>query len=196
MQSNTDIDFWKFKKMKIPEPMEYIPKFSIKDPNAKELSYEHLPGHLHFMNYSDVLSFESCWQMYFGVIYYKYIPKPLFDAFSDSMENTIIEQGTRRITLYPDVHKYGTPENIAKQWAFRRQLGIDSIAHELTKSDNRIEPTDLPVLITKLNCEIGTTRVTRFLDKMENLVPQSKSVKTEITEYGDTGLEPLMKKII
>lgn len=163
---------------------------------AKEfISIESLPGHYHLMNYSDMLWFGSCWQMYFSPIYYKYIPKPLFDDFDDCFENVILENGLRRILLHENIEDYDLPKNRAKQWAFRRALGIDSIAHELIKQGNRIEPENLPVLITKQNCKVGQTRVTRFLNANNQLISSDKAVKKEIKEYLEDGITVVFEKM-
>ena len=192
-----DIDRWKDRNIPIPQPMVYIPEFSFTDPDYKILSLEHIPSHSHYMgdDKGDRLTFEACWQMYFGEIYYKYIPKPLFDAFTDCEENVILEYGIRKITLYRDPDDFGKTNATARQWAFRRQLGIDSIGHELTYNTNRIEPTDLPVLITKKNCLKGTTRVTRFLDANNRLIASPMAVKKEIKEYLDDGITVVLEDI-
>ena len=191
------INYWKRKNIPIPEPMVYIPEFSFTDPNYKVLSLEHIPSHAHRMTgkKSDQLIFEAAWQMYFGEIYYKYIPKPLFDDFDDCEENVILEHGIRRITLYKDPKDFGTPHATARQWSFRRRLGIDSIGHELTYNLNRVEPADLPVLITKKDCLKGSTRVTRFLDRAGKLVPPPQAVQTEIKEYLDDGVTVVFEEI-
>lgn len=158
------------------------------------ISIESLPGHQHLMNYNDMLWFGSSWQMYFSTLYYKYIPKPLFDDFKDCYENIIFENGLRKITLHKNVMDYDLPENRQRQWSFRQQLGIDSIAHELTRSSNRIEPLNLPVIITKQNCEKGQTRVTRFLDDDDKLVSSNRAVKKEIKEYLNDGITIVFEK--
>lgn len=190
-----DYDYWVYWKMPIPEPMIYIPVFDFNNPNKKELSIEHIPCHAHYMRLDEELIFEAAWQMYFGEVYYKYIPKPLFDDFSDCFENIILENGIRRITLYKDLNAFKKPENIDKFWSFRRKLGIDSIAHELTRGKNRIEPENLPVLITKQNCEKGQTRVTRFLNKQNKLISANLASKKEIKEYLDDGITVVFEKI-
>lgn len=193
-----NMNYWEYKDIPIPQPMVYIPEFSFTDPNYKILSLEHIPSHAHYMGQDegDKLIFEACWQMYFGDIYYKYIPKPLFDTFTDCEENVILEHGIRRITLYKDPEDFGKPNATARQWAFRRQLGIDSIGHELTYNKNRIEPENLPVLITKKNCIKGQTKVTRFLDKNYQLINSDKATYKEIKEYLDDGITVVFEEIV
>jgi hypothetical protein len=152
---------------------------------AKEfISIESLPGHSHQMNYDENLWFGSCWQMYFSTVYYKYIPKFLFDNFQDCFEHKVFENGLRKITLFETPEDYDLPENRAKQWAFRRALGIDSIAHELTRQSNRIEPENLPVVISKQKCTKGTTRV-----------ELKRVIEVEIKEFLDDGVTLVFEEI-
>lgn len=195
LQNEEDVEYFKQKNGYIPPYVQILP-----NPNYVEgapgmdiipkefISIESLPGHFHQMGYGEKLWFGSCWQMYFSPIYYKYIPKPLWDDFTDCYEHKVFENGLRRITLFENIEDFDSPESRALQWAFRRQLGIDSIAHELTKSNNRVEPENLPVIISKQNCEVGQTRVTRFLDEQNYLTSSRLASKKEIKEYLDDGI--------
>ncbi|MDR2887615.1 MAG: hypothetical protein LBV26_06415 [Bacteroidales bacterium] len=54
---------------------------------------------------------------------------------------------------------------------------------------------DLPVVITKNNCSLGTTKVTRFLDANNQLVEKaSLAKKKEIKEYLDDGITVVYEK--
>jgi hypothetical protein len=191
LQNEEDVEYFKQKKEHIPQYVEIIPnpKYLEGAPGmdmiAKEfISIESLPGHSHQMNYDEKLWFGSCWQMYFSPTYYKYIPKFLFDNFQDCFENKVFASGLRRITLFENPEDFELPENRAKQWAFRRALGIDSIAHELTKQSNRIEPENLPVVITKKNCTKGTTRL-----------ELKRAIEVEIKEFLDDGVTLVFEEI-
>lgn len=196
-QKNTNPIHWEVNNLKIPDDVELYP-----DPGdwRKEglmlINEETLEGHEHIQKTDDKLWFGSCWQMYFSELYYKYIPKELFDSFADCEENIILENGIRRITLYGDPSQFELPENRARQWAFRRQLGIDSIAHELMPSRRRKEPTELPVLITIKKAEHGAIRVTRFLDTNKKLVVPSKAVFKEIIEFDESGLNRVFEEMM
>lgn len=195
LQNIDTLDSWRRKKRALPREIMIIPNPIYTNEREKEIiSIESLAGHYHIMNYDDMLWFGSSWQMYFSTLYYKYIPKPLFDDFKDCHENIIFENGLRKITLHKNVMDYDLPENRQRQWSFRQQLGIDSIAHELTRSSNRIEPLNLPVIITKQNCEKGQTRVTRFLDDDDKLVSSNRAVKKEIKEYLNDGITIVFEK--
>lgn len=196
LQNTDKLGAWRRKKRLLPDYVNVLPNPIYTNEMEKEIvSIESLPGHSHQMGYDDKLWFGSCWQMYISPVYYKYIPKPLFDDFEDCYEHVVFENGLRKITLYESIEDYDLPENRARQWAFRKQLGIDSIAHELTKANNRIEPLNLPVLITKQNCKVGQTRVTRFLDDNNKLVSSDNAIKKEIKEYLDDGITIVHEEI-
>lgn len=195
LQNLETSDSWRRKKRTLPADVLLIPNPIYTNEREKEIiSIESLPGHTHLMDYKDMLWFGSCWQMYFSPVYYNYIPKPLFDDFKDCYENKVFENGLRRITLHEKLMDFDLPENRKRQWAFRRQLGIDSIAHELTKANNRIEPLHLPVLITKQNCKAGETKVTRFLDGNDQLISSDKAQKKEIKEYLNDGVTVVLEE--
>lgn len=162
---------------------------------TKDLSIyeESKPGHSHN---SPTYNFGSGWQMYYNTEeYYKVIPKPLWDAFTDCEENVVLENGLRKIILYKDQADFQNLKNRARQWAFRRQLGIDSIAHEICGGQDK-EPLELPVVITKKNCIKGSTKVTRYLDANNNLVNPSKAVTKEIKEYLEDGITVVFEEIV
>jgi len=191
LQNNDEVKYWKLFGVIIPSYVEIIrnPNYVEEAPGMdmveKEfISIESLPGHVHQMSYAEKLWFGSCWQMYFSPEYYKYIPKFLFDEFQDCCENKVFDNGLRKITLFNNPAEYDLPENRAKQWAFRRAVGIDSIAHELTKQANRIEPKNLPVIITKKNCVKGETKVTLY-----------KENKMIIREFLDDGITMVFEEI-
>mgnify|MGYP007037464274 CR=1 FL=1 len=192
LQNSDNLDSWKRFDRQIPYNVVYILsdfyKYTI-TPSDKIISIESLPGHFHYMKIDNKLWFGSCWQMYYAPIYYKYIPKPLWDDFNDCFEHTVFENGLRKIVLFENPEDFDLDENRAKQWSFRRRLGIDSIAHELTKSSIRVEPDYLPVLITKLDCKIGQTKVTRFLTKDHQLAMTEDLVEfMEVKEYLEDGI--------
>ena len=192
-QDSREVKMWNYLGLDVPDYVKLIPAFSFDDPKHKEIDVESLPGHIHSLNTDDRLRFGASWQMYFSDTYYKYIPKKLFDDFKDCEENIILENGLRRITLYKDPNDFLNPENRKRQWAFRKQLGIDTIAHELIDV-SEIDP-GLPVVVTQKNCEKGKTRVIRFLDKKDNLVPPANAVKKEITEYLEDGITLVLERV-
>jgi hypothetical protein len=195
LQNSENPRSWLRKGLVIPNYVIVIPNPQSTSERDKEIiSIESLPGHIHHMNYGDMLNFGSCWQMYFSPIYYKYIPKPLWDDYTECIENKVFENGLRRIILFENIEDSDLPESRELQLTFRRQLGIDSIAHELTKSNNRIEPENLPVFITKQNCKKGQTKIIRYLDKNNNLIASNLAVKKEIKEYLEDGIKLVLEK--
>lgn len=187
LQNTDEVKYYSVYDKEIPPYVEIIP-----NPNYVEgapgmdmiekeyINLESLPGHSHTMQLGEQLWFGSSWQMYFSPVYYKYIPKFLFDEFTDCYENKVFENGLRRITLFENPEDYDLPENRARQWAFRRALGIDSIAHEVCTRLTRqqFEPKDLPVKITKKNCVKGTTRV--------EIIKENKIIIKEFLDDGIT----------
>lgn len=184
LQNTEEIKRWIWSNVTVPHYAQILPTPNYKegapgmDMISKEfISIESLPGHYHIMSYDEKLWFGSCWQMFFSPVYYKYIPQFLFDNFQDCFEHKIYENGLRKIILFENPEDFDLPKNRVKQWEFRRALGIDSIAHELTKANNRIEPKNLPVLITKKDCFKCNTRV--------DIYNQSK---VQIKEFLDDGI--------
>jgi hypothetical protein len=105
-QNASKIQTWKHLELSVPDYARLVPAFSFDDPKYKEIDKESLPGHIHGMVYADKLLFGAFWKMYFSEIYYKYIPKKIFDDFKDCEENIVLANGLRRITLYKDPNDF------------------------------------------------------------------------------------------
>jgi hypothetical protein len=133
--------------------------------------------------------------MYFSEIYYKYIPKSLFDAFTDCFENIILDSGVRKITLYENPDEYDLPENRKRQFTFRAHLGIDTIGHELTMPVDLYIDDNLPVYITKKNIAEGQTKVIRYLDATKNLVIKKKASFKETKIYLEDGVTVVFEQL-
>ncbi len=189
------VNVWKRKLKGIPNSIRLIenPRSVGGERDKFLIELESVPTHQHQMKTDEKLWFGACWQMYFSEIYYKYIPKNLWDSHLNCFENIILENGVRKITLYKNPYDYNLDKNRAMQWEFRRLLGIDSIAHELCLG-NRSEPANLPVKITKKNCKKGETRVIRYIDSIGNLVSMDKAMKMEIKEYLNDGITIVLEK--
>ncbi|WP_109299173.1 hypothetical protein [Aquimarina sp. AU474] len=131
---------WKRKLKEIPTYVQKVnnPQ-SISERDKYLIDLESLPTHYHQINTGDKLWFGACCEMYFSELYYKYIPRIEWDKFTDCEENTVSENGIRRIILYKDLSDFENIENRNKQWAFRNQLGIDKVAHKLIQ--NGTNPT-------------------------------------------------------
>jgi hypothetical protein len=200
---NTDsIENWRAFDKPMPQSARIVknPLYIEGNPGMDMISKEYidlesLPCHKHQMDYGEKLWFGCCWKMYFSPVYYKYIPKPLFDDFKDCYENIVLDNGLRRITLFKNIEDYDLTENREKQWALRKALGIDSIAHELTYTNNRTEIQNLPVVITKNDCKVGQTKVVRFLDYNHKIISKDKAMFVETKEYSDDGTTILLEHI-
>lgn len=195
LQKERELYVWEYKKVAVPNYAKLIPKFDFDDKNAKQIDLESLPGHTHSMGYDEGLWFGACYQMYFSEIYYKYIPKSLFDAFTDCFENIILDSGVRKITLYENPDDYDLPDSRRRQFEFRKQLGIDTIGHELTMPVDLFIDDNLPVYITKKNIAEGQTKVIRYLDATKNLVIKKKASFKETKIYLEDGVTVVFEQL-
>jgi hypothetical protein len=89
---------------------------------------EHNPGHAHLVQ---EIWFTSCWTMWYGKKFFEHIPKEILTNFRDRYENKELKDGSIRIQLYENIWDYDLPEHRHIQWKFRRQVGIDEVAHSL-----------------------------------------------------------------
>lgn len=132
---------WKRKFNEIPD---YVKKVnnpqSISERDKYLVDLESLPTHYHQINDGDKLWFGACAIMYFSELYYKYIPKEIWEDFTECAENIILENGLRKIVLYNDLSDFENQDNRKKQCAFRNQLGIDEIAHKLIQDGSVLTP--------------------------------------------------------
>lgn len=174
----------------IPDYVQLYQDFDYSLSKTLKVVEESMPGHGHNC---EGLDFKPSWQMYFSESYYKVIPKPLWDDFQDCEENIIMESGLRKITLYEDILSYDSAESRSRQWAFRRLLGIDSICHELERKPKPISE-NLPVIVTRKGCEVGFTKVIRYLNKENQLVSSNDASKMEIKEYLGDGITIVLER--
>ena len=96
--------------------------------DAVKIDKEYLPGRI-FMS-SFVLNIFSCWKMWLGEEYFKYIPKENFLNFDEAYEIKELNNGALEITLYEDVMAFDKYENRVIQWNFRRKTGLDEFAYK------------------------------------------------------------------
>ncbi len=124
---------WERKLGTVPEYVKLYenPRFAGGERDRYLIDLESIPTHHHFIMTGDKLWFGACAIMYFSELYYKYIPKKIWEEFTECEENIILENGLRKIVLYNNLSDFENPINRSKQWAFRKQLGIDEVAHKL-----------------------------------------------------------------
>jgi len=132
---------WERRLGTVPSYIKFYenPRFAGGERDKYLIDLESVPTHHHFIMTGDKLWFGACAIMYFSELYYKYIPKEKWERFSDCEENIVLENGLRKVVLYNDLSDFENPDNRKKQWAFRKQLGIDEVAHKLIHDD--INPT-------------------------------------------------------
>lgn len=124
---------WKRKLGKVPSYVKYYenPRFLGGEVHKYLIDLESVPTHHHFVKIGDKLWFGACAIMYFSDLYYDYIPKEKWDAFTDCVDNTVVKNGLRKVVLYDDLTDFENSKNRDKQWKFRNKLGIDEVAHKL-----------------------------------------------------------------
>lgn len=137
----TNYDSWKRRlEGKIPEYIKLYknPRFGSGERDEYLIDLESVPTHYHLIRTGDKLWFGACAEMYFSSIYYNYIPEEKWSGFSNCIENTVLTSGLRKIVLYKNFENYELEENRKRQWDFRKQLGIDEVAHRLIEEGRRI----------------------------------------------------------
>lgn len=88
---------------------------------------EKLFSHNHFSKTG--LWFGSSWRMWFGKQYFSIITREKILSFSDGYSNIELENDSICIILYKDVWDYENLIHRDIQWKFRKEVGIDEIAH-------------------------------------------------------------------
>lgn len=127
---------WTRKLGEIPDYVRYYgnPRYGSGERDKYLIDLESVPTHQHLNVTEDDLWFGACAVMYFSDIYYDQIPKEKWDEFTACESNVVLESGLRKITLYDDFADFENAENRDKQWQFRQQLNIDTVAHKLLGS--------------------------------------------------------------
>lgn len=145
------------------------------------------PGHNHIVN---GICFGSCWTMWFGQEFFSYIPKSILKNYQGCYENKEISEGLIRIMLYENIWAYDEPDNRDRQLQFRKQVGIDEVAHSYLKQRDRRVIDNPAIEINSGSFEHGGVRLlTYYYDAEEILVAKSKAVvakKYELDEKGKT----------
>lgn len=148
----------------------------------KIIDTEYNPGHHHW---EDGAWFGSCYCMWFGKDYYRYIPKERLQAFSNCYENTELDNGVTRIRLYEDMWDYDNPANRERQRDFRESVGMDEVAHALHARPK--EGTGDPDVEIILKSEDGKRRIHHYLDKKGRPTPKSEAVSVRTFIYDSDG---------
>lgn len=184
---SAELMLWSFHDKDLPKGAVIVKKQYAIDPDEKELLLESLPGHVHFVPIVQ-RQFIVTALMKFSPEYYQYMPKYLFDKYDGGFRNEIDEQGYRTIQLYQDIGKFPGEYERAKQWHFRRSIGMESIVHELMEVPNDFCPELQPVKISKKEVKHGSIRVEEFVDNHGRHTIPLKASKLLIKEFDDSGL--------
>ncbi|MBH5316490.1 hypothetical protein I6N90_01555 [Paenibacillus sp. GSMTC-2017] len=124
-QNTTDIDAF-MQANKTLDRVTFKPDDFGKDKEIIDI--ETLPGYNHFTR--EGIWFGSAWKMWFGHKFFSYIPKEKLLTFTDGYSNLELSNGAISITLYDNIWAYNRPLNREIQWKFRKQVGIDEVAHK------------------------------------------------------------------
>ncbi|WP_409342719.1 hypothetical protein [Paenibacillus sp. MBLB4367] len=180
-QNNTDPDFYRLRNKSI-EGVRLKQCPIIKGRQIVDIEYN--PGHSHFIG--DVW-FGSCWAMWFGKGFFRYIPNQMLSDYNNCFENKTLASDSIRILLYEDVFDYGNLQSRDKQWFFRKNVGIDEIAHSLMKEPiKQQDPTVEIETLEKLPNGKGM-KVTYYYGKSGELVPKSKATTFKSYELDVSG---------
>lgn len=152
-----------------------------------EIDIECFPGHKHYIN---EIWFGSCWLMWFGSEFYKYIPKEILTSFKNCYRNNFYNDSFVQIQLYESIWDYESKQNRERQWDFRKKVGIDMVSHRLMDIPALIENSD-PTIEFFLGVfeHGGIKQVKIYYDSNGVNVAKSKANKYTIREYNNDGKE-------
>lgn len=154
-------------------------------PDDDIVDIEHNPGHSHVVN---GIWFGSCWMMWYGREYFKYIPMEVLTNFKNCYENTTNLNNFIRIKLYENPWDYDKKENRDMQWDFRRSLGVDEVARILENNDKSNTKIDATIEITEGIFEHKGVRLIKYYYNIEGkLIEKSKAIEVKIYELGEKG---------
>jgi hypothetical protein len=181
-QNNADIQSYKSHGKSI-ESLKLKQHRKIK--NRQIVDIEFNPGHFHIVK---ELWFGSCWRMWFGAQYFKYIPKEVLINFKGGYQTLELEDGSVRITLYESIWDYEKPENRVIQWNFRRQVGIDEVAHQLEGEPFLKETPDPAIEIFTEDLQHGGVRgIKYYYNDEKEVVPKSRATEVHYYEFDQSG---------
>lgn len=180
-QNNEDLNIYEIRKKSINNLRT---KDSEIFPGKKIVDIEFNPGHSHRVN---GLWFGSCWMMWFGNEYFKYIPKDTLRSFNNYFEIRELESNCLRVTLYESPWDYEELENREKQKSFRTQVGIDKIAQILVK-DPKEKSINPSIEIRTGNFTHGGIRlINYYFDEYGEIVSKSNAKEVLTHELDDNG---------
>ena len=179
-QENEDLDYYKEEGKSI----EGLHTKAGSRYNEIIVDIEYNPGHSHS---ETGIWFGSCWKMWFGKEYFKYIPKEKLLKFKDCYENIEIENEVIRITLHENIWDYEEQENIEKRWKYRKEMEIDNIAHKL-RDEYKEDENDPEIEINTGKFASGGEReIIYYLDELGRTIPKSRAKKMVRMEMDSKG---------
>lgn len=181
-QDNEDIDYYHIKGKSL---LGINTKKDDLFPDDVIVDTEYNPGHSHIVN---GIWFGSCWMMWYGKEYFKYIPIEVLENFTNCFENKVCSKDFVRITLYESPWEYDKKENRDRQWEFRKSVGVDELANILANNNSTSHDTDSAIEISEGNFEHGGIRLIKYYysDKRE-LIGKSQATEVRVHELGEDG---------
>jgi len=154
--------------------------------NRYRVNLESLPGHSHVV--SGELWFGSCWTMWFGPEYYRYIPQAELLSCEEVLANRKITDDVICVQLYEDVWEPERPEHRKIQRQFREQVGMDVVGHAWEKQGLEQVPKNPAIEILHVESSEGAVvAVHTYLDANGAVVPRSLAVACRIREMDAKG---------
>lgn len=181
-QDNKDIDYYRIKG----KSLEGI--HTKKDPVFEDeiiVDTEYNPGHSHIIN---GIYFTSCWAMWFGDEFFKYIPKNVLINFRKSYETDEVENSIVRIMLYNDIWEYDKTSNRNIQWDFRKRVGIDEVCHFLIDNAKMQNTTNTSIELCTENLEYnGSRTITYYLDSEGKFTSKTLALVKRVHIFNTNG---------
>lgn len=154
-------------------------------PDKDIVDIRHNPGHTHIIN---GIWLGSCWKMWYGKEYFRYVPKYVLVNFTACYENKKLSDDCIRITLYESVWEYDKNENRDIQMDFRKSTGIDEVANNLKNVGNLSADIDTSIEINEGAFEHGGIRLVKYYyDSKDELTVKSQATEVRIYELGEKG---------
>ncbi len=106
------------------KPFHHLNLYWDEELQVNKVDVSNNPGRIEF---APGLVLLSCWRMYFGNEFFKYIPKNKILSFDGSHKIEEWDNGIIFVELYPDVFESESEENKERQRSFREWIGMDKL---------------------------------------------------------------------
>lgn len=133
---------------------------------------EAMPTRIHTFGGVPLVAAATVWM---GRAWHVLFPPDRLASFARGDENRALGDRTRRVLLYRDWQDTDLPEHRERQWAFRRHIGLDALAHALLRLP---EPSDTTAEVQVKELPPGIAyRFRYFLDAQGEPAPRGKHAR-------------------